>query len=302
MPQVKPVARALVVDDSATQALDIRHRLVRAGFDVRVAANGAEALKSLEMHEADIVLTDLVMPEMDGLELVNAIRKRYSGLPVILLTAHGSEEIAAKALKEGAAGYVPKQHLHRDLPRTLENVLALARANRSHRQMLDCLTRTESHFHLDNDPTLIPPLVGRLQDNLLRLKLCDETGLLRVSMALREALLNAIEHGNLQVSSELREYDDGRFHRLVDERRGQAPYRDRRVHVVARESRDTATYIIRDEGPGFDRRNLPDPTDPANLEKASGRGLLLIQSFMDEVSHNDTGNEITLVKRKEATA
>ena len=55
--------------------------------------------------------------------------------------------------------------------------------------------------------------------------------------------------------------------------------------------------MIRDEGPGFDPTKLPDPTDPANMEKASGRGLLLIRTFMEEVRHNDQGNEITMVWR-----
>ena len=59
------------------------------------------------------------------------------------------------------------------------------------------------------------------------------------------------------------------------------------------------TYTIRDEGPGFDVNNLPDPTDPANLEKPSGRGMLLIRMFMDAVRYNDMGNEITLEKRKD---
>ena len=58
------------------------------------------------------------------------------------------------------------------------------------------------------------------------------------------------------------------------------------------------TYVITDEGPGFDPSSLPDPTDLENLEKASGRGLLLIRTFMDEVQHNDRGNELTMVFRR----
>ena len=54
--------------------------------------------------------------------------------------------------------------------------------------------------------------------------------------------------------------------------------------------------MVRDDGNGFDPAILPDPTDPANLERVSGRGLLLIQTFMDSVRHNATGNEITMVK------
>jgi anti-sigma regulatory factor (Ser/Thr protein kinase) len=55
--------------------------------------------------------------------------------------------------------------------------------------------------------------------------------------------------------------------------------------------------VIADEGPGFDVTAVPDPTDPENLLKPSGRGLLLIRSFMDEVYHNARGNSITMVKR-----
>jgi anti-sigma regulatory factor (Ser/Thr protein kinase) len=66
--------------------------------------------------------------------------------------------------------------------------------------------------------------------------------------------------------------------------------------VIAHITRADAKFIVRDEGPGFDPHGLPDPTDPANLEKASGRGLLLMRTFMDSVSFNDLGNEVTMVK------
>ena len=56
-------------------------------------------------------------------------------------------------------------------------------------------------------------------------------------------------------------------------------------------------YVIRDEGPGFDPSTLPDPRDPSNLERTAGRGLLLIRTFMDEVTFNKAGNQITMVKR-----
>jgi CheY-like chemotaxis protein len=296
----RPLARALVVDDSPTQALEMRMRLVRSGFEVEIAHSGADALAALQRAMPDIVLTDLVMPEMDGLQLTRKIRGAHPGLPVVLLTAHGSEEVAAEALKQGAAGYVPKKFLDRDLPRTLENVLAIARSNRVRDQMLQCMTQSESRYVLDNDPTLVPTLVNRLQENLSRLRLCGENARLRVGMALREALLNAIEHGNLECSSELRARDDDSYHKLTQERRRQSPFADRRVHVTVRETREDAQYVIVDEGPGFDPSKLPDPTDPANLEKPSGRGLLLIRSFMDHVSFNESGNQITLIKRRES--
>jgi hypothetical protein len=124
-------------------------------------------------------------------------------------------------------------------------------------------------------------------------------GLIRVGNALHVGLVNAIEHGNLELSSVLRETSDRTAYlKLTEERRGQEPYRDRRVFVTARFSHAEAVYSIRDEGPGFDPSTLPDPLEPANLEKTTGRGLLLIRTFMDEVSFNATGNEITIVKRR----
>jgi anti-sigma regulatory factor (Ser/Thr protein kinase) len=63
---------------------------------------------------------------------------------------------------------------------------------------------------------------------------------------------------------------------------------------------ERAEFVIADEGPGFDPNSLPDPTDPANLESVGGRGLLLIQTFMDEMRFNAAGNQITIVKQAAA--
>ena len=290
--------RVLVVDDSTTQALEVRQKLVRSGFSVQIASTGKAALDLIAHSRPDIVLTDLQMPVMDGMELVSRIKRDFAGLPVVLMTAHGTEEIAMQALRTGAAGYVAKRNLDRDLARTLENVLALIRATSAEQQLMECFTESSSCFVLANDTSLVPPLVGRLQQQLVRKGLFNENVLLRVSMALREALVNAIEHGNLEVSSQLRERNDNSYSQELQRRREQEPYRSRRVTLSAKETRDHVTYVIRDEGPGFDVGALPDPTDPENLEKASGRGLLLIRAFMDEVSHSPCGNEITLVKRR----
>ena len=83
----------------------------------------------------------------------------------------------------------------------------------------------------------------------------------------------------------------------INDRRDRAPYRDRRIHVRARLDPRQATFVIRDEGEGFDPSLIPDPTDPENLENVAGRGILLIRTFMDEVVYNKSGNEVTLVKR-----
>jgi DNA-binding response OmpR family regulator/anti-sigma regulatory factor (Ser/Thr protein kinase) len=292
------MSRVLVVEDSATQALEIRLLLEDAGFEVDVAPDGRAALEKIGLVEPDLVLTDLNMPELNGLELVEAIRGGQLGVPVILMTQQGSEEIAVQALQRGAASYLAKKNLERDLIEVVDDVLAVTAAQKHQEQVIESLAFTESRFTLDNNSALINPLIGHVHQNLARMKFVDEIGLIRIGVAIREALINAIQHGNLEVSSELRAHDDDSYYAMVEERRQVAPYRDRRVHFVARESRTEAVYVVGDEGPGFDPQGLPDPTDPANLHKEYGRGLLLIRTFMDEVTHNPKGNEITMIKRR----
>lgn len=301
------MAKVLIVDDSpvdrrlAGKLLEKRvnepNEPEATGITVLYAENGKEALDVIGREQPDVVVTDLQMPEMNGLDLVVQVRARFPLVPVILMTAHGSEDLAVRALTSGAASYVPKRELARDLLETVEAVMESAHGRRDQKRLLDSLTWTESMFILDNDPSLIPPLVGFLRDNVFRMCGSDETGLIQMTVALREAILNAMEHGNLELDSTHRENDDHTYHRMARERRTQTPFAERRVYVHARESRREAVYIIRDEGPGFDTSTLPDPTDPANLERRSGRGLLLIRAFMTEVRHNGRGNEITLVWR-----
>ncbi len=96
----------LLVDDEPGVLYTLREVLADRGHRVLTAKNGSEALAQLD--EADAVLTDLSMPGMDGLELMAQIGSRDSTLPVILLTAHGSERVAVAAMKQGAYDYLSK--------------------------------------------------------------------------------------------------------------------------------------------------------------------------------------------------
>lgn len=267
------------------------------GLTPMYAANGQEALQQIAERAPSVVLTDLQMPEMDGLKLVEEIRERFPLLPVILMTAYGSEEVAIQALRAGAANYVPKKALAKELGDTLSHVLNASAINRDRQRILSSMEHRESRFAIDNDPSLVSPLIGLLQEDLGGMDVCNVNARTRVGVALQEALTNAIYHGNLEISSDLRQNDEKIFYEIAEQRRHLSPYRDRRVYVHARFEREEATYTIRDEGPGFDTSSLDRPIELEDLMRVGGRGMLLIRTFMDQVSHNRAGNEITLVKR-----
>ncbi len=290
----------LVVDDSAVDRLVARRLLEKHGaWRVAQAGDGAEALEAMARAAPALVLTDLQMPRVDGLALVEQVREQFPRVPVVLMTGHGSEEIAITALRAGAASYVPKRNLASDLISTVEQVLAASQTDDRRTRVLGALAERVSRYVLENDPALVGPLVQVFREEMVAFGLCDATGATRAGIALEEALLNAVYHGNLGVSSDLKLSGDGSFERLAAQRRFETPYRDRRVTVSAELVPGAARFVVADEGPGFNVAALPDPTDPANLERPSGRGVLFMRTFMDDVRYNSVGNVVTLVKVRE---
>ncbi len=288
---------ALVVDDSALDRRLAGQCVEENGLTAVYAENGQLAWEALETLQPDFVLTDLQMPEMDGLELVRKIRRHHPRIPVILMTGNGSEEIAVKALRMGAASYVPKENLHARLGEALDIVRDSVAAMRRRDSVRELLVTSESSFKLGYESTVARALISHLQDALAQLNFADHVTLLQISTALGEAITNAIDHGNLELDSSMRDGTSS-YRELGKQRSLVEPYCHRRVTLTSRLTPEQVVYIIEDEGPGFDPKSLPDPTRPENILKASGRGIMLIRTFMHEVRFNDRGNQLTMVRRR----
>ncbi len=293
----------LVVDDAAVDRRVVGGLLERrADFEVMYAENGTNALMQMEKTRPDLVVTDLNMPVKNGLELVQAMRVHFAGVPVILITAQGSETLAVQALEEGAASYVPKVQLAAKLVDSIDEVLAIVQAKRSHDRLVGSIDRTEFDLTLENDAALFDPLIDLFQEFVYGMGVCDDTDRFRVGMALKESLLNALYRGNLEIPFE--ETQDVRDEMLAgdkiaiaEQRRQQTPFSERRIHLSIKIDSEEARFVIGDDGPGFDPRNLPAPDDLSALDAEGGRGIMLMRAFMDEVTYNQAGNEVTLVKR-----
>ena len=131
--------RVLVIDDDASLRFALEAVLGDAGLTVVTCASGASGLQVFEASGADAVLTDLAMPQMDGLQVLTRLRALDPGVPVIMLTAHGSERVAVAAMKAGAYDYLPKPFDPDEI------VLAVRRAIETRSLRLqNALLRTES--------------------------------------------------------------------------------------------------------------------------------------------------------------
>lgn len=287
--------RILVVDDSPIDRLLATRLLEKhSEWQIEQAENGRDAWRQIEAEPPDLVITDMQMPEMDGLALVNHVKGKYPNLPVILITAKGSEQAAAESLRGGATSYTPKAFLQKDLLRTCEYVIDLA----NHISYPSVTNRAsfEQRFVLQNDCGMVMPLIEHLQNHMPD---WADPCRLQLGMAIGEAIVNAMHHGNLEVSSSCRDAEENStYYQMISERRNQIPFADRRVNVQAQFGQEELRISVIDEGLGFNPFTVADPRDPENLTKLHGRGLLLIRSFMDEVLHNDRGNEITMIKQR----
>ncbi|MFV0445796.1 MAG: response regulator [Planctomycetaceae bacterium] len=291
-------ARLLVVDDSRVDRRLTEQCLIRSGYKVDIAVDGETALKRLELQPADLVVTDMLMPDIDGIELLRRIKDSDATLPVVLVTSSGSESVVTSALRAGADDFVNKSHLMEQLPASVSRLLDLASDSRRQREAEAWITRHLVNYEVSNDRRLITGLVRQLCDFGMRKGPLTQQDEIRVSVALEEALLNAIIHGNLEVSSELREEEGDAFEQLIALRIQDEYYAQRRVSIECEVSRDEIRYQITDGGPGFDISKLPDPRNPDRILLASGRGILMMRAFMDDVHYSERGNRVTLIKRR----
>jgi CheY-like chemotaxis protein len=129
------MAKILIVDDEAHVRFTLAEVLGDAGHQVIAASSGAEAL-ALADDELDAVISDLSMPGMDGLALLTALRQRDASLPVLLLTARGSERVAVQAMKAGAYDYLVKPFDIDEIVHALARAVEARLLRRQHRRQL----------------------------------------------------------------------------------------------------------------------------------------------------------------------
>ncbi len=260
----------LVVDDDEMICVLLTDILSRHNISVVSAYNGVDALSKLEEQDVDLVLTDVNMPEMTGIVLLEEIKKINSELPVIVMTGYGTEEIAVQALKNGAFNFCRKPFNVSEIAQVIKKGLEIKKMYDKQKKALPFM-KVNLRFDIPSDVSYIKSIIYHIYQIAKQLGFPEKEFTMRVKLALDEALCNAIRHGNKE------EFD-------------------KKVAINVRVSPKKLEVNISDEGAGFDVSSLPDPKDSENLNKVGGRGVLLMGYYMDEIRYNNKGNEVSLVK------
>jgi len=271
--------RILIVDDDPDVHRLLQVALHETGRYIESAFDGNEGLRKFEEGKWDLVITDVLMPGIDGMQLLERIRAMRPETPVVVMTVDSTADKIVTAIRENAFAWFSKpftmqavrEMVERALssPRLLDDIKVISATPRWLELRLRCDFETATralHFVREMDPEL------------------PESDRESVALAFREILLNAIEHGG-----------------------GNDP----NVHVTVTYMRADGAllFLVRDPGPGFsfDKlkhaavSNIQSPVEHAMTReelglRPGGFGILLTRSFVDELLYNEKGNEVLLIK------
>lgn len=294
---------ALVVDDEPSIRDLLQLQLSGLGCRVATAADGRAALDILQAGPIDLVFTDIRMPKMSGIQLLQEIKSLSPETSVVVLSGYATIEDTVQALRLGALDFIHKPFRRADVERAVERYRRLKRDAHLIAGLLSQLQESSQILTIPSDKEAARVVATSLTRDLVGLALCTPAERESVTLALHEAILNAVIHGNLGVPSSLKNQDVRLFEELIETRRRDPVFGARTVRIESRADRNRATFVVEDQGEGFDHRRLPDPTEAASLMEVSGRGLLIMRLTMDDVRWNERGNRVTLTwKSRESRA
>ncbi len=288
-----------VVDDEEEIRSVLNKKLSRVGYNVIALEEAENLLDILKKNEKniDLVISDIKLPGMDGIELLRQIDRLDNPLPVLLITGHGNIEHAIQALRYGAYDFIRKPFDLSEITSSVNRILRGKREEKMTDNLGQYILYEKRMFELPSDSTACNVISYILTKDLTSAGFCNRTTAGNISLALKEAIDNAMIHGNLEISSDLVETKGIKeFYEEVEKRKVQKKFVGRKVTIYYELVKDYVEYIIEDDGHGFEYNLLPDPRDPENFYKNSGRGLLIIRTLMDEVDWNEKGNTIRLRK------
>ena len=273
------MSRILVVDDDKTTRHVLRNVLTTAGFSTSVAKDGVEALKALDRGGFDLLLLDVWMPRMNGLDLLARLRSSKSRPRVVVMTSDDAPETLLKAVREQAFQYVHKPVESAVLVETVREALAAPDG-----PPIEVISARPDWVELDVPCTR--EAAGRIEAVMAHLDASLAPGVREsIAFAFRELLLNAVEWGGKLDPS-------------------------RTVRIACLRAKRMLMYRIADPGPGFDIDALPHaaighpPNDPiAHMDvreakgiRPGGFGLLTVRASVDELIYNEKRNEVVFIK------
>ena len=264
--------RILLVDDDKVVNDEVNEFLTERGYVIASAYNGQAGLRAFQDGFFDLVLSNLRLPGLNGIQLLKAIKNINPRVPVIIISGDGNVATVVESLHHGAENFLTKPLQMDTLSKVIEQALAIS-YQKLGSSVFAGKARQITYIQCPSRSDAIPELIFFIAQSSVVINFVEYDLDNNIKLALVEAITNSMEHGN--------GWDEAKI-----------------ISLQIDISPQQLKVIISDCGEGFDHQHQPDPTTPENLLLERGRGIFLIKAIMDEITYNDKGNEITIIKNK----
>jgi len=287
----------LVIDDEEAIRDLLKLALENDGYQVYKASDGREGLAKYKEYNPEIVLTDIKMPHLSGIELIKAIKSINKDNDVVMMTGYGTEDTVIEALRAGASNYIKKPVAFDELFGILDNII-LKRENRKRYEIIkDVVVAETKKIVIDNNITRIWGIVNQILFNVA--PLFSDKIFEGMSIGLYEIIINAIEHGNLGISYKEKTLDlhNNSYLKLIIEKSDLANKEGKRAYINYELNRKEIIIEVIDQGDGFNFKEFNNINNPETLMDIHGRGIFLASIYFDKIEYKEPGNRVILTKK-----
>ena len=261
--------RILVVDDEKDVRDTLSEMIESLGSEVAVAENGVKALDRVKTERIDLIITDLSMPEMSGLDLIVEAKRVSPNIPIAVISAYGNVENTTYALTRGAFSFIAKPFKMSQIKDMIRKGKQLRELSLGTYALMDWV-RSETDMTFPSQENLFPSAI------LFVLKECqwrgieDDARLENIAICLEELLSNALIHGNRN-------------------------NKEKQIALRMRFDAERFILAVKDEGDGFDAQTYLEKIRNNQAVIPEKRGLFITDLLVDELQFNEKGNEVTAV-------
>jgi DNA-binding response OmpR family regulator len=260
----------LVVDDDREVLSTLSEILSELRVNPITAIDGAEAIEKIKTRKIDLIITDLMMPNMDGFELIQRTRQLNINIPIAVISGHGEVKNVVSALSRGAYNFITKPFTIKEIESIVKRGLRLREFSLGTHRLLEGI-KNYTEMNIPSYPHLLPSAALYVVRECQWRGVEEEAMLSNISICIDELLNNALIHGN-----------------DLDE--------TKKIFLKIVFDHEKLTLSVEDEGDGFDYKNLLTESAENPQTLPTKRGLFIVNYLMDELSFNEKGNKVDIVK------
>jgi YesN/AraC family two-component response regulator len=288
--------KILVVEDQPIYRKLLTEIIESKKFKFIEAHDGESGLEMFKKHKPDLVFCDVLMPKVDGLQLLKSIKKIKPDTVVVMVTAHDCEDWVIEAIESGASNYLKKPVAFKEMSHILDKYYKIANNKSISKNIMSVVEEKQLLLKFESNIQTIPLLVDYLiNETGDKIKELDRFGF---ELGLNELIMNSVEHGNLEIGREEKQkaLDKNKLNQLYKTKLKDPELANRTLTVKLHINKEIVEIEIIDEGKGFDWQKISDSIRTNDIESLGGKGIFLSKYYFDELEYIGKGNIVRVVK------